>query len=207
MASIYIPQILSIVRSQIDWSLMVSSKGNTQERERYYIGLVESAITHLGGTFNSAPSQGAVDIRDIKFPEHDPFAIEGKATTTGKFMLNDTLIKPDIYYMFFYSKHRVVDVEVGMDVLRRCSLVGDSNRVEGRTPMTKDQILRGFEYFMDEATYSVRCGVMSLFDFGEMWKQTWKFGGLISRPRPNWQITVPPRPTEPVVEAQHSPPE
>ncbi len=206
MASQYVPQILSRVRSHIDWGKMASKGGNTQERERYYIGLVQEAITHLGGTFTAAASQKSVDIQDIQFPEVGKFHIEGKASVTEKFMLNDTMIKPDIYYLFVYSKHHVVDIELGMDVIRRTTDVGPHNRVEGRTPMTKDQILRGFQYLMDEATYSVRCGVMSLFDFGEMWKQTWKFGKLLSRPRPNWQITIPRRPTELVAEAPHSPP-
>tara|TARA_B100001093_G_C26807137_1_gene1005967 strand:- start:975 stop:1595 length:621 start_codon:yes stop_codon:yes gene_type:complete len=206
MASIYIPQIIAIVRKDIDWTRMVSSKGNTQVRERYYISLVEAAITQLGGIFNSAPSQGAVDIRDIKFPDHDPFAIEGKASG-GQFKLNDTLIKSDVYYLFVYSKHREISIELGQSILSRSTDIGPHNLVEGRKPKTKDEILRGFQYLMDEVTYSVRCGVMSLFDFGEMWKKTYYFGKLHSRPRPNWGITVPPRPTEPVVEAQHSPPE
>jgi hypothetical protein len=187
--------ILNSVCNEIDWSRMVSTKGNTQERERYYIGVITTIISRLGGTFNTAGSQESVDIQDVTFPGMAPFHIEGKATTSGHFMLNDTMIKSNVHYMLFYVKHKVVTIELGSDIIKRTTEIGSHNIVEGRKPATKEAIMKAFNVLMDEAVYSVQCGVMSLFDFGQMWKQTWKFGKLASRPRPNWSITVPRKPT------------
>ena len=200
----YIPRIRTAIRLRIDWSMMASKKGNTQERERYYIGLTEEIITEMGGAFNSASSQSSVDIQDISFPDETPFHLEGKATTRHDFMLNDTMIKPDVYYLLLYTKHRIVDIELGADIITGATDNGPHNIVEGRAPMTTEQIFKGFEYFMDEAVYSVRCGVMSMFDFGQMWKQTWKFNKITSRPRPNWKITIPRKPSESSEEEPHS---
>lgn len=199
-----IPLILEGVRNEIDWDCMISNKGNTQERERYYIGLVTNVISRLGGTFGTAGSQESVDIRDVTFPGVDPFHIEGKSTTSGHFMLNDTMIKSDVHYMLFYVKHKVVTIELGADIIKRTTEIGSHNIVEGRTPASKEAIMKAFEMLMGEATYSVRCGVMSLFDFGQMWKQTWKFGRLTSRPRPNWSITIPRTPNGSLLGGLHS---
>ena len=191
-----ISRILDGVCNEINWERMVSNKGNTQERERYYIGVITNVITRLGGTFNTAGSQESVDLQDVTFPGLDPFHIEGKATTSGHFMLNDTMIKSNVHYMLFYVKHNLVTLELGADIIKRTTETGSHNIIEGRKPASKETIMKGFEMLMDEATYSVRCGVLSLFDFGQMWKQTWKFGKLSSRPRPNWSITVPRKPIE-----------
>lgn len=191
-----ISRILDGVCNEINWERMVSNKGNTQERERYYIGVITNVITRLGGTFNTAGSQESVDLQDVTFPGLDPFHIEGKATTSGHFMLNDTMIKSNVHYMLFYVKHKVVTIESGGDIIKRTTEIGTHNMVEGRKPASKETIMKAFGVLMDEATYSVRCGVLSLFDFGQMWKQTWKFGKLSSRPRPNWSITVPRKPIE-----------
>jgi len=188
--------ILEGVCNEINWERMVSNKGNTQERERYYIGVVTNVITRLGGTFNTAGSQESVDIQDVIFPGMEPFHIEGKSTSSGHFMLNDTMIKSNVHYMLFYVKHNLVTLELGADIIKRTTEIGTHNMVEGRKPASKEAIMKAFGVLMDEATYSVRCGVMSLFDFGQMWKQTWKFGKLSSRPRPNWSITVPHKPIE-----------
>jgi len=188
--------ILDGVRDEINWDRMVSKKGNTQERERYYIGVMNEIITSLGGTFNTAGSQESVDFQDVTFPGLEPFHLEGKATTSGNFKLNDTMIKSNVHYMLFYVKPKVVTVELGADIIKRTTEIGSHNIVEGRKPASKETIMKEFEMLIDEAAYSVRCGVLSLFDFGQMWKRTWKFGKISCRPRPNWSITVPRKPIE-----------
>lgn len=196
MSATYIPRICNAIRAQIDWSKLQSRNGNTQERERYYIGLTECIIREMGGTFKSSSSQCSVDIQDISFRDEEPFQLEGKATMSNIFKLNDTMIKPDVYYLLLHVKHEVVNIEIGSSIIATATDNGSHNTIEGRVPMTREQIYRGFEYFMDEAVYSVRCGVMSMFDFGQLWKRSWKFGKVISRPRPNWSVTVPHKPSE-----------
>ena len=99
--------MLSIARrieNAIDWSKMVSARGNTQERERYYISVIQNVLRDMGCSFETASSQQAVDIRNVILPDGSVTDFEAKSSNTNIFPLNDTLLKPDVYYILLYNK-------------------------------------------------------------------------------------------------------
>ena len=194
--------VCSTMQRTIDWSKMVSTRGNTQERERYYISIIQKILSDLGCSFESAGSQQAIDIRNVVFPDGTTTDFEAKSSNTNVFPLNDTVVKPDVHYIFIYAKHKKVNILKGSDIYSVC--MDDAVDI-GKPPSSKEEIMEGFDFLIKEAMYSVKCGTMSLFDFGELWKRTWKFGNLKSRPRPNWSLTMPYKSNEPSEEEPHYP--
>jgi hypothetical protein len=196
-------QLADRVKSLLDWNKTVTVKGNTQVTERYYQGVIQAAIESLGGKVGSfASSQKSIDIQDLVWPDGSKVNIEVKKTNTGHtFKLNDTFIKPGVWYMFLKVKIQQVNLIKGSVLIEQNSAGGSSRSVRDQLKVLAKIIGTGDEPFdrftdlyketLELMRIAVLNGLFSFFDYGEMFKRTAKFGNLTSRPRPNWNIYVP----------------
>jgi hypothetical protein len=196
-------QLADRVKSLLDWNKTMTVKGNTQVTERYYVVVIKAAIESLGGKVGSvAGSQQSVDIRDIMWPDGSKVNIEvKKKNSDNTFNLNDTFIKPDVWYMFLKVKIQHVDLIKGSVLIEQNSAGGSSRSVRDQLKVLAKIIGTGDEPFdrftdlyketLELMRIAVLNGLFSFFDYGQMFKRTTKFGNLTSRPRPNWKIYVP----------------
>ncbi len=209
----------SLIEQTIDWDKVTTKKGDTQNSERYYISVILQAIDTLGGKVGSnAGSQQCVDIRNVEWPDGTILSYECKKVNKGnRFMFNDTFIKPDVWYIFIYVDMKKVRVSKGS------TLIEESNKGEfsphkhhlkkvGKIildMMDDDVSPEKIKSFFSEVLLFLRScvlnGLISYFDFGEMFKQTITFGSFISRPRPNWSLVIPYKPALQLEEEPHSP--
>lgn len=187
--------IAESIRVTLDWERMITTQGNTQETERYYISVVCDVLEKHGHVITSkASSQSPIDIET----NLEKFECKKKNKKNSPFILNDTMIKPDVYYIFMITENKTVLIKKGEDLINintenektnkekaliLCSLLMDYT--ENRVTIT--YVIDGF---FDFISTSVLCGKLSLFDFGQMFKRTFVFGNIKSRPRPNWSIYV-----------------
>ena len=199
-------RLVPCVKTALDWSKVLARKGETQASERYYVNVIKEQITQLGGTIgSSAGSQQSVDIRDVEWPDGSTVSIECKKVNKkgSKFMLNDTFLKPEIWYMFLW-----VDIQE-VSLVRGSSII-EKNKKNVQTLTIKEQLKNISKIVVDihdgdessqkfielfkETLELMRIGVvnevLSFFDYGQLFKNTTRFGNIISRPRPNWSVNV-----------------
>lgn len=182
------------IRDTLDWDMMITRHGNTQETERYYIGVICNVLKKQGYTITGqASSQSSVDIKT----DMGNFECKKKNTKNGAFMLNDTLPKQNVHYIFMITDIKTVIIKNGEDLIRFTG-TESSNKTAALTLCTtimnylenKATIHDVVDNFFEFIKVSVFCGKMSLYDFGNMFKRTTVFGNLKSRPRPNWSISL-----------------
>lgn len=213
--------LISTIQQIIDWEQVKTRKGHTQISERYYISKIKEAITLLGGTIdNEAPTQRAVDIRGVHWPDGTITSYECKKinTHTGRFMLNDTFLKPDIKYIFLYADIKQIRISSGPDLIAESipETPSSSHKVHikkianilvdmyDKDNMSHSNISELFSEVLMLIKVCVLNKFITYYQFGELFKQTVKFGMFCSRPRPNWNVKVPYKPPVQSVEVPHS---
>jgi hypothetical protein len=56
--------------------------------------------------------------------------------------------------------------------------------------LTKTIFIKLFREVLELMKIGVLEGILTFFDYGELFKSTTKFGNITSRPRPNWSLNV-----------------
>jgi hypothetical protein len=180
------------IRVALDWDIMITKNGNTQETERYYIKVIYDVLEKNGYTVTSqASSQRSIDIETSM----GNFECKKKNKRNSPFILNDTLPKQDVYYIFMITEDRSVIIKKGEELIR-FKVTDGSNKSSAlkicSTIMNyvddKSTIHNVIDAFFEFINISVFYGNLSLYDFGQMFKRTIIFDNLKSRPRPNWSI-------------------
>ena len=214
----------AIIEQKLDWSRVLTKKGDTQNSERYYISVILEVIDSLGGKVgSSAGSQQSVDIRDVQWPDGTIRSYEGKKVNKGsRFIFNDTFLKDDVWYIFLYVETQKVRIAKGSTLIEE-SRSGDHtphrthlknlgkliiDMLDDHDGSTSPDKIKSF--FSEVLLFLKACvlsGAISYFDFGQMFKQTVSFGSFVSRPRPNWSLTIPYKPPSQLEGAPHSPTE
>jgi hypothetical protein len=173
--------------------------GKTQEAER---GLKKIILAELNKVSESpieeAGQQQAIDFRNFKY-KGKYYNFECKKSDKGeKFMFNDTMVKPDVWYIFNYEKYKKVRIIKGNEIKLLDTRYQTTNCMDRiRDLVNGTQEINGlfvsnlFILTLELAKNCVFSGKMSLFDYGELFKNTTIFGNAVSRPRPNWNIHVP----------------
>ena len=192
------------VKSALDWDQVQAKKGNTQVSERYYVGVIQDQIVALGGRIgSSAGSQQSVDIRDVVWPDGSIVSIECKKVNKGSaFMLNDTFLKPDVWYLFIWVDKKEVALIKGSTIIEKnreppTTKVRQQVQTIAATiidmdngQLTKTIFIKLFREVLELMKIGVLEGILTFFDYGELFKSTTKFGNITSRPRPNWSLNV-----------------
>ena len=196
------------IQRDMPWTQIYTRKGNTQKAERNYISVLIQAIQEEGGTIESfAGSQRPKDIRGVRYPGVDGiFHYEGKKINgrTGNFCLNDTIPSGNnVYYIFLRVNGKSVDIRNANE------LANDESVTSNHYSTTLDELgdcvdrLRVLGSSADVSNFqelflittkllevAVKSGMMSLFDYGQIFKFTANFGLFKSRPRPNWFLST-----------------
>jgi len=197
--------LIDRVKSALDWDQVQAKKGNTQVSERYYVGVIQDQIAALGGRIgSSAGSQQSVDIRDVVWPDGSVVSIECKKVNKGStFMLNDTFLKPEVWYLFIWVDKKEVALMKGSAIIEKnrgppITRVKQQVQTIAATiidmdngQLTKTTFIKLFREVLELMKIGILEGIITFFDYGELFKNTTKFGNIISRPRPNWSINVP----------------
>jgi hypothetical protein len=207
-----------LIENRIDWDKIHTRSGDTQNSERYYIRVIKDVIQWMGGIIGSnAGSQQSVDIRDVQWPDGETKSYECKKVNKGfRFIFNDTFVKPDVYYIFIYVDIKKVQILKGSDI------INDSTELESNEPKRHLKILAKIvlhmmdtnptpenvkSLFIETLHFIKSCvyhGVITYFEFGELFKTTISFGNFVSRPRPNWSVIVPYKPQQSLEEGLRS---
>lgn len=216
------------IREEIDWLKILTKHGDTQNSERYYISVIKNCIERMGGTIGAqAGAQQSVDIRDVQLPNGDVCSYECKKVNKGqRFMFNDTFLKQDVWYILIYSDKQQVRIEKGQTLIEEnivnCLKTNPKYYLKNICELcilmlSDDEELNSsnLKKVFSEVLSLLKCCVIkeiiSFFEFGEMFKTNIMFGNFTSRPRPNWNLTIPfvqraiPQPPESSEEAPHSP--
>ena len=208
------------IEDAIDWDQVLTRNGETQKTERYYISVIIEQLKKLGAVVGSnAAAQQAIDIRDVKWPDGSIESYEGKKVNTGcRFLFNDTFIKPDVWYIFIYGHLKKVRVVKGSDVIQGSTSIVDALKPKAQLKRVAKMVLTMLEteltpglvkdLFLEVLEFLKSCvvhGVISYFDFGEMFKKSIIFGNFTSRPRPNWALKFPYKPSQSKEEEPRSP--
>ena len=209
----------SLIEQTLDWDKVITRRGDTQNSERYYISVILDAIEKLGGKVGSnAGSQQCVDIRNVEWPDGTVVSYECKKVNKGsRFMFNDTFLKDDVWYIFIYVESKSVRVVKGSTLIEE-SYKGEKSSHKHHLKKVGKIILDMMDddispekiksFFSEVLLFLRSCvlnGLISYFDFGEMFKQTITFGNFSSRPRPNWTLVIPYKPALQLEEEPHSP--
>lgn len=212
----------AIIEQSLDWKRAFTKKGQTQDSEYYYIDVIKKVIQSVGGEIiATAGSQQAVDFRVVRWPDGTTRSYECKKINKGsRFMFNDTFIKSDVWYIFIYVDIKKVRIAKGSDLMKESQtndrnhsrthlkniskivndMLDEHNPSSGKMKSLFSEIL----LFFKECVLN---GSLSYFDYGQIFKQTIKFGSFQNRPRPNWSLTIPYKPPSQLEEVPHSPTE
>jgi len=210
------------IEDAIDWNRILTKDGETQKSERYYISVIIEQFEKLGAKVGSnAATQQAIDIRDVEWPDGTVASYEGKKVNKGsRFIFNDTFIKPDVWYIFIYGHLKKVRVAKGSTLIDESSNVYETNQPKRNLrkigelvlDMLTDEITNTLvkDFFVEVLAFLKACviyKVLSHFEFGELFKKSIVFGNFTSRPRPNWSLTIPYKPSQSKEVEQHCPAE
>ena len=199
-------KIIQSIEKNLKWDVIKTKDGRTQESERAYIQIIKEEMQKIGAIVNCNSSQKHIDFKNVQWPNGKEYSFECKKINKGtKFMFNDTLPKDDVYYIFIYVDTKKVIIKKGSSIyennsIRKNSLKSEFSRTVGNhvlkmlttNDFTKTSILEFFKITMIFMGKSVEYKVLSCFDFGQIFKNTFIFGNFSSRARPNWSVTVNP---------------
>ena len=192
----------------INWADITTKDGRTQKSERNYINVIGDQMKKLGAILGpSSGSQTHIDFKDVQWSDGTIHSYECKKVNKGtKFMFNDTVPRPDVYYIFIYVEFKKIIIRKGSTILQNNVIHVSQNSLKkefSRTVVkhvlnmvenddfTSNSIKDFFRVSMDFMGTCVSHGVLSYFDFGQLFKNTYKFGNFISRARPNWTLNIP----------------
>ena len=197
-----------LIHDDIDWLKVLTKQGDTQNSERYYISVVKKCIEKMGGVIgSSAGAQQSVDIRDVTLPDGQVCSYECKKINKGtRFMFNDTFLKPDVWYILIYSDIQKVRIEKGSLLMAEntnnctktnpkfyikniCELCIDM--LSDDNELNSSNIKKLFTVVLLLLKSCVIKNIISYFEFGDMFKTNVVFGNFTSRPRPNWNLSIP----------------
>jgi len=197
-----------LIHDDLDWLKVLTKQGDTQNSERYYISVVKKCIEKMGGEIgSSAGAQQSVDIRDVALPDGQVYSYECKKINKGtRFMFNDTFLKPDVWYVLIYSDIQKVRIEKGSLLMAEntnnciktnpkfyikniCELC--INMLSDDNELNSSNIKKLFTVVLLLLKSCVIKNIISYFEFGDMFKTSIVFGNFTSRPRPNWNLSIP----------------
>lgn len=195
------------IRAQMPWERILTRGGRTQAAESEYIYHLRQAIIDEGGEITGhTGTQQSRDIRGVKYPGIDGlFDYEAKKLNgkSGNFCLNDTIPNGDnVYYIFLRVDGHSVDVCKASDLTNDEYVTPDrySTALEELSDCVERLRSRGnsaevsnlqelFRITVKLLEVGVKSGMMSLYDYGQLFKFTTSFGFFKSRPRPNWFLS------------------
>lgn len=195
------------IQRDMPWAQIYTRKGKTQKAERNYISVLIKAIQKEGGTIESfAGSQRPKDIRGVRYPGVDGiFDYEGKKINgkSGNFCLNDTIPNGNtVYYIFLRVDGHSVDICKASELANDEYVTPDhySTALDELSDCVERMRSRGnssevsnfqelFRITIKLLEVAVKSGMMSLYDYGQLFKFTTNFGFFKSRPRPNWFLS------------------
>lgn len=195
------------IQRDMPWAQIHTRNGKTQESESKYIDHFIEAIRKEGGTIESfAGSQRPKDIRGVRYPGVDGiFDYEGKKIDgkSGNFRLNDTIPSGDtVYYIFLRVDGQSVDIRKASELTNDEYVTPDhySTALDELSDCVERMRSRGhsaevsnfqelFRITVKLLEVAVKSGMMSLYDYGQLFKFTTNFGFFKSRPRPNWFLS------------------
>jgi hypothetical protein len=172
--------------------------GKTQEAERNLKRIILSELNKYSETpVEEAGQQQAIDFRNFCY-QGQFYNFECKKSDSGtNFKFNDTMVKSEVYYIFNYEKYKKIRIIKGSDIFLLTlgsrlsgSLIALKELINNKV-VDKNFVIELFNLTLSFAQECVFNGIISLFDYGELFKRTIKFGNAVSRPRPNWNISVP----------------
>lgn len=199
--------IIRRIRAQMPWDRILTRGGRTHESEREYIYHLKQAIIDEGGEITGhTGTQQPRDIRGVKYPGIDDiFDYEAKKINakTGDFCLNDTIPSGDnVYYIFLRVDGHSVDICKANELANDEYVTPDhySTALDELSDCVERMRSRGhsaevsnfqelFRITVKLLEVAVKSGMMSLYDYGQLFKFTTNFGFFKSRPRPNWFLS------------------
>ena len=200
--------IIRRIRARMPWDRILTRGGRTQAAESEYIYHLKQAIMDEGGEITGhTGTQQSRDIRGVKYPGIDDiFDYEGKKINgrTGNFCLNDTIPNGDnVYYIFLRVDGHSVDIckanELANDgyvipnhyseALDKLSDCVERLRSRGNSAEVSN-FQELFHITVKLLEVAVKSEMMSLYDYGQLFKFTTNFGFFKSRPRPNWFLST-----------------
>ena len=197
---LFIKQFESHVEDLLSKQSNKTEDGKTQECERNIKKIIlTELIKHAdpGTTITEAGQQQAIDFRNFCY-KGVLYNFECKKCDKGNsFKFNDTMVKDEVYYILIYEKYKKVRIILGYDISlldNNFELANFNNLIKlinSVKIINKKFIFDLFNITLNLAKECVYSGIMSIFDFGEMFKTTINFGNVSSRPRPNWTILIP----------------
>lgn len=196
------------IRAQMPWERILTRGGRTQAAESEYIHHLKRAIIDEGGVITGhTGTQQSRDIREVSYPgidgllDYEAKKINGRS---GNFCLNDTLPRGiNVFYIFLRVDEHSVDIckaselanveyatydeysatlDELTDSVERLRSMGNSAKVSDFQEL--------FRITIKLLEIAVKSGMMSLYDYGQMFKFTTTFGFFKSRPRPNWFLST-----------------
>ena len=191
----------------INWADITTKNGRTQKSEYNYINVIGDQMKKLGAILGPPRgSQKHIDFKDVQWPDDGTYSFECKKVNKGtRFMFNDTVPMPDVYYIFIYVEVKKIIIRKGIYILNNNAIYVSQNSLKKefshtvgkqvlnmieKDDFTSDSIKHFFRVTMDFMGTCVKHGVLNYFDFGQLFKNTYKFGNFTSRARPNWSINV-----------------
>lgn len=195
------------IKKMLKWEDLSGS--NTQQGEQSYIKDIINIIHLMGGKIGSlASSQKPKDIQNVIFPSiSHPITYECKKSTTGRYILNDTIPNKDddYYYMFINVKEKDVEIKHSSFMIKKiinndncieeeqkslftnaiecsCKMLNDNRNAESYRQL--------YDIMIQIQKNAVKMGEIELYEYGQMFKQTNDFGIVKSRPRPNWSLKL-----------------
>tara|TARA_B110000483_G_C18182722_1_gene537685 strand:- start:91 stop:867 length:777 start_codon:yes stop_codon:yes gene_type:complete len=200
--------IIRRIRARMPWDRILTRGGRTQAAESEYIYHLKQAIMDEGGEITGhTGTQQSRDIRGVKYPGIDDiFDYEGKKINgrTGNFCLNDTIPSGDnVYYIFLRVDGHSVDICKANELANDEYVTPDhySTALDELSDCVERMRSRGnsaevsnfqelFRITVKLLEVAVKSGMMSLYDYGQLFKFTTNFGFFKSRPRPNWFLST-----------------
>ena len=224
--------LISRIKHYVNWDEIKTTEGQTQNPERSYKDSIVKAILDEGGVISSfAGSQKPKDLQGVSWPGLDDkfdYALKKIDKHNGSFPLNDTIPenRADLFYIFLRTQNGSIDIRSAdslilsheiatsdqyLDSLNELSTYIDLMCFMG-TSATVYNFQELFKITVKLLENAVKSKLISIFEYGQMFKFATNFGFLKSRPRPNWFISTKvldqefsPQPVELVVGEQHSP--
>lgn len=157
----------------LPWETLKCKNGNTQRKERTYIPKLRQVIEYLGGKIGrEASSQEAMDFQEVQLPYlYFIIDMDGKSTNCGfVFKFNDSLPKPDGYYIFIHVGLRRVIVKTGQEIFEYLAKIKCSS-VE-----TVTEEIRQRQEFINQNKY---CRIGTTHSY------------IDSYARPSWSVKLP----------------
>ena len=163
-------QLTKHVKENLKWDDL-NTGSNTQNGEQSYIRDIIDIIHLMGEKIGSlAASQKPKDIQNVLFPSvSHPITYECKKSTTGKYILNDTIEEEQ---KSLFTKARECS----------CKMLNNNRNAESYRQL--------YDIMIHIQKNAVKMGDIELSDYGQMFKQASDFGIVKSRPRPNWSIKI-----------------